>query len=131
MGFSGDKTFSYMPSVCSSCSPQITYQILLLLQSIFNANISQSEHTVTIDLIKILLKESDSLNALKDLKRQVIITLACKSEVASKMVLAELQSRLDVMQDVTSAEILGKLVQLDFPLVDDFIELAVATLSNM
>ena len=47
------------------------------------------------------------------------------------MILAELQSRLAAVQDVTSAEILGKLVQLDFPSVNDYIELAMETLTNM
>mmetsp|Transcript_30727 Transcript_30727/g.53346 ORF Transcript_30727/g.53346 Transcript_30727/m.53346 type:complete len:394 (+) Transcript_30727:4783-5964(+) len=126
------KPFAFMPSTCSACSMQVTYQILSLLHVVYTANISQSEHTVTSDLIKTLLKESDILTPrLKDLKRRVIITLASTSDVASSMILAELQSRLAAVQDVTSAEILGKLVQLDFPSVNDYIELAMETLTNM
>ena len=68
---------------------------------------------------------------LKDLKRRVVITLASTSEVASKMILAELQARLAAVQDVTSAEILGKLVALDFPSVDEYIELAMTTLTSL
>ena len=68
---------------------------------------------------------------LKDLKRRVIITLASTSEMASKMILAELKARLAAVQDVTSAEVLGRIVELDFPSVNDYIELAVETLSSM
>jgi len=126
------KPFAFMPSTCSVCSMQVTYQILSLLHAVYTANILQSEHTVTRDLIKILLKESESLTPrLKDLKRQVIVTLTSTSEVASKMILAELRLRLDAVQDVTSAEILGKLVQLDFPSVQEYIELAMVTLTRL
>lgn len=125
-------SFSFMPSTCSSCSKQMAHQILSLLHDVYCANISQSEHTVNSDLIRVLFKESQSTcPKLKDLKRRVIITLASSSEVASKMILAELRARLAAVQDVTSAEILGKLVELDFPLVDEYIELAVTTLSNL
>mmetsp|Transcript_5230 Transcript_5230/g.11836 ORF Transcript_5230/g.11836 Transcript_5230/m.11836 type:complete len:3618 (-) Transcript_5230:38-10891(-) len=126
------KPFTFMPSTCSVCSLQMTFQILSLLHAVYSANISQSEHTVTSDLIKILLKETEILSPkLKDLKRRVLITLASTSEVASKMILVELQARLTAVQDVTSAEILGKLVQLDFPSVNDYINLAMATLTNL
>ena len=88
--------------------------------------------TKTIDLIKLLLTEPEHLSSkLKDLKRRVVIALASTSAGASKIILAQLKSRLKSVQDVTSAEILGKLVQLDFPLVDDYIELAMTTLSKM
>merc|ERR1712085_15497 len=129
---STSKSSAFMPSTCSVCSMQGTYQILSLLHAVYTANILQSDHTVTSELIKTLLKESDVLTPkLKDLKRRVIITLASTSEVASRMILAELQTRLAAVQDVTSAEILGKLVQLDFPSVDDYIKLAMDTLTNM
>ena len=125
-------SFMFMPSTCSACSMHVAHQILSLLHAVYSANMPQSEHTVTSDLIKILFKESEILSPkLKDLKRRVIITLASTSEVASKMVLAELKSRLASVQDVTSAEILGKLVELDFPSVDKYIELAMSTLSNL
>ena len=68
--------------------------------------------------------------ALKDLKRQVIITVASKSESASVLVLNELQLRLSAIQDRTSAQILGELVQMDFKGVDKFIELAVSVLEG-
>ena len=126
------RPFAFTPSTCSACAMQMAYQILSLLHAVYIANISQSEHTVTIDLLRFLLKESESLSPkLKDLKRRVIITLASTSEMASKMILAELKARLAAVQDVTSAEILGRIVELDFPSVNGYIELAVETLSSM
>ena len=128
----GTKPLSFMPSTCSVCSMQMAWHLLSLLHAVYTANIKQSEHTVTSDLIKILLKESEILSPkLKELKRRVMITLASTSEVASKMILRELQARLSAVQDVTSAEILGKLVALDFPSVDEYIELAMKTLSSL
>ena len=125
------RPFAFTPSTCTSCSMQMACQILSLLHAMYVTNISQSEHTVTIDLLRFLLKESESLTPkLKELKRRVIITLASTSDVASKMVLAELKARLGAVQDVTSAEILGRIVELDFPSVNDYIQLAVDTLSR-
>ena len=135
-------TNMFLPSTCSYCSLQMTYDLLSLLHSIYATNnIAQWEHTVTAKLIQLLLKESvlssSSSNnipkhkELKDLKQQVLITLACTSEVGSKILLAELRSRLEAVQDVNSAEILGMLLELDFPFVNEYIELAMSTLSRL
>ena len=125
------RPFAFTPSTCTSCSMQMAYQILSLLHAMYVTNISQTEHTVTVDILRFLLKEPESLTPkLKELKRRVIITLASTSDVASQMVLTELKARLGAVQDVTSAEILGRIVELDFPSVNDYIQLAVDTLSS-
>jgi hypothetical protein len=135
----GNNNYVFLPSTCSNCSLQMTCDLLSLLHSIYNStDVAQWEHTVTTKIVQLLLKESElSISSsgspkhkeLKDLKRQVLITLACTSRVGSKIVLAELRARLVAVQDVTSAEILGTLLELDFPYVDDYIELAMSTLS--
>ncbi len=138
----GNNNYVFLPSTCSNCSLQMACDLLSLLHSIYNStNVAQWEHTVTRNIVQLLLKESELSNSsnsispkhkeLKDLKRQVLVTLACTSGVGSKIILAELQARLVVVQDVTSAEILGTLLELDFPFVDDYIELAVSTLSSL
>jgi hypothetical protein len=122
---------TYMTTDCSVCCSKVAHKNLSLLHAAFQASISQSEHTVSSDLVKLLLQESADLDpALKDLKRQVIITVATTSESASALVLNELQLRLSAMQDRTSAQILGELVQMDFKGVDKFIELAVSVLEG-
>lgn len=122
---------AYMATDCSVCCSKVAHMNLSLLHAAFQASISQSEHTVSRELVRLLLQESEELDpALKDLKRQVIITLASKSESASALVLTELQLRLSAMQDRTSAQILGDLVQMDFKGVDKFIDLAVSVLGG-
>lgn len=122
---------TYMVTECSVCCAKVAYQILSLLHAVFQINISETEHTVSRELVKLLLQESGELDpALKDLKRQVIITIASKSETASALILHELRLRLNAMQDRTSAQILGELVQMDFKGVDNFIELAVSVLEG-
>eukprot|EP00986_Skeletonema_menzelii_P020623 scaffold31847_cov131-Skeletonema_menzelii.AAC.1 len=101
---------TYMTTDCSVCCSKVAYKNLSLLHAALKASISQSEHVVSSELVKLLLQESADLDpALKDLKRQVIITVASKSESASELVLNELQLRLSAIQDRTSAEILGQL----------------------
>jgi len=124
--------FSYTPSSCSSCCYEVTLIILRCLIAVYLANISDSEHTVTKDLVKLLFQEHESMERpLLDLKRRAIIALATSSERASTIILDELRLRLGAAQDITSAEILGKLIELDFPLVDEYIELAVTTLQGV
>lgn len=122
---------TYMTTDCSVCCSKVAHKNLLLLHAAFQASISQSEHTISRELVKLLLHDSEELDpALKDLKRQVIITVASKSESASALVLSELQLRLSALQDRTSAQILGDIVQMDFKGVEQFIELAVSMLEG-
>ena len=122
---------TYMVTDCSACCSEVAHQILSLLHAVLQADISETAHTVSRDLVKHLLHESGQLDpALKDLKRQAIITIASKSESASALVLNELRSRLSAMQDRTSAQILGELVQMDFKGVDKFVELALNILEG-
>jgi len=67
----------------------------------------------------------------KDLKRSVLICLASTSVSASKLVIAEIRQRLMTVRDVASAEILGKLIQLDFDFVDEYIALSIEVLSDV
>jgi len=128
-------TIQFMPSTCSSCSSTLAYQILLLLCSVYATTNIQFECTITSHLIKILLKESEGANPkikdLNNLKRQVIVTLASTTELGSNIILSELKLRLNAVQDVTSAEILGTLIQLDFPSRNKFVELADTVLEGM
>lgn len=67
---------------------------------------------------------------LKNMKRRALITLASSSETASRIILKEIQLRLNSVQDVTSAELLGQIVQLDFSLVGEYIDYAVKVLQG-
>lgn len=123
--------FTFQPSSCSKCSPYVSLALMSLLSAIFETSISQSEHTVTPGLIKLLITEPDGMNAeLKDAKRQSLVTLAKTSEVASKLILGEIKQRLTAVQDKTSAELLGQIVALDFPYVDEYIDYAISVLQS-
>jgi hypothetical protein len=129
------QAFRFLPSTCTVCSMQLTYQMLSLLYSVYaTTNVAQFEHTVTSALIKILLTESQvpnpKLKDLNNLKRRAVITLASTSEVGSRIILGELKLRLTAVQDVTSAEILGMLIQLDFPSVNNYIQMAMDVLQG-
>lgn len=127
-------TVQFMSSTCFTCSSALAYQILLLLCSVYATANAQFECSITSHLIKILVKESvaanPKMNDLNNLKRQVIVTLASTTDLGSKIILSELKMRLNAVQDVTSAEILGTLIKLDFPSRDKFFELADAVLEK-
>ena len=126
------RAFNYIPSTSSVCSPQLTYHILALLHAVYTTCILQSEQTVTPELVSTLMTEEvGQSQKLKDLKRSVLICLASTSVSASKLVIAEIRQRLMTVRDVASAEILGKLIQLDFDFVDEYIALSIEVLSDV
>ena len=126
------RAFNYIPSTSSVCSPQLTYHILSLLHAVYTTSILQSDQTVTPELVRTLIAEEvGQSQKLKDLKRSVLITLASTSVSASKLVIAEIRKRLMTVRDVASAEILGKLIQLDFDCVDEYIALSIEVLSDV
>lgn len=126
------RAFNYIPSTSSVCSPHLTYHILTLLHAVYTTSILQSEQTVTPELVRTLIAEEvGQSQKLKDLKRSVLITLASTSVSASKLVIAEIRQRLMTVRDVASAEILGKLIQLDFDYVDEYIALSIEVLSDV
>jgi len=135
-GSNAPTTVQFMPSTCFTCSSALAYQILLLLCSVYATANAQFECTITSHLIKILFKESVGANPkmkdLNNLQRQVIVTLASTKFVElADTVLEELKLRLNAVQDVTSAEILGTLIQLDFPSRNKFVELADTVLEEL
>lgn len=102
-----------------------------LLSDIFEASISESQYTVTPELIRLLIKEPSGISdELKNAKRRSLVTLARTSEHASTLILEEIKLRLSAVQDVTSAELLGQLVEYDFPSVGKYIDFAVSVLQG-
>lgn len=123
--------FTFQPTTCSKCSPQVALALMSLLSAIFETSISQSESVVTPELIKLLIVEPASIDIeLKNIKRQALVTLASTSDAASRIILEEIKLRLNSVQDVTSAELLGQIVQLDFPSVGEYIDFAVSVLQG-
>jgi E3 ubiquitin-protein ligase UBR4 len=122
---------SYIPVTCSHCAPSIALNLLTLVTTLIENNIPNSEQALTRDFVAALFEGSpQEERELHDLKRSVIVTVTTKSELGSQLVFHELQSRLHGGSDINSAEILGKLMENDFPSLGRFLDLAVTTLSK-
>jgi len=119
----------FTPSQCTKCCGPITLHLLILVMRLFS---DISKVPLTKEFVRALFLESPNMNKdLFDLKRLAITTLASKSEVGAKLVLAELQGRMKASSDGVAAQILGKLLaEGDFPLADQFVMLATQTLEG-
>merc|ERR1712150_302247 len=121
--------FSFSPILCSMCSGTMTFHLLALAMELFRLNIKESEVALSGDFIKALFDESGGMSShLYDLKRLVITSLAVKSTIGSKLIFTELQSRLKSKHNVACAEILGKILENDFDMAEDYVKLAVEVL---
>ena len=128
---------AFAPSHCSICSSPVAVQLLTIWLRLFQTDPSSVE--VTQDTIELMLEENVHLSkALMDLKRVVLQEIAVKAPSAtSRLVLNELSKRIRNSRDVTSAEILGKIISNesnggggDFELVQEYINLALEALQN-
>jgi len=127
-----ESTESFKASACSRCAGPLTLNLLLLILRLFQTdNIKRMENFITKTFIRSLFLEPSQMHKeLFELKRTTITTLCTKSEHAAKLILEELRCRLRASSDTASASILGKLLQHDFPLAEDFVTLATETLSE-
>ena len=122
---------SYAPITCSSCSQVVTFHLLALAMALFQANIEDSEKGLSKEFIWCLFEEPKGMTPdFFDVKRLAIITIATKSKIGAKLIFDELRSRLDSTRDVASAEILGKLLEKEFSMVNEYTQLAVDILRN-
>ena len=126
------KNFNYVPVHCSSCSSKVSRNILSLAITLFSENIEESEKALDISFINLLFAEStDICQNLLDLKRSLLITIAMKSDLGSSMILDEMQKRLQIDREESSAaEVLGQLLENDFKTVDSFVSLAWSTINR-
>ena len=121
---------SFIPTTCASCSGAVTFHLLVLVMAVFRIDMKSAEHAFTREFIYALFDEQFTLNhKLHDLKR-FSITQVVKSKIGAKLVFNELQTRLRATQDIASAEILGKLIEKDFPMVEEYVQLAMEVLSE-
>lgn len=123
--------FSFAPTSCSTCSGTITFHLLALAMALFRANMKETESALTRDFIKALFDEPKGISShLNDLKRLVITTLAIKSERGGRLIFYELKSRLTLQHNVSCAEILGKILEHDFIMAEEYAQLAVDVLNS-
>jgi hypothetical protein len=119
----------YMPSHCSSCGAAVALQLLLLWSRLFLSD----PNSVTIDpeFLFVLLEEIPTVSrALMDCKRQVVQEIATKSRCGAKLVLVELRKRLGATNDMASADVLGKILEVEgFEMSEDYAKLAMDVLA--
>lgn len=125
--------FDYVPVHCSSCSSKVSRNILSLAITLFSENIEESEKALDINFIHLLFEEStDICQNLLALKRSLLITIAMKSDLGSNMILDEMQKRLQIGREESSAaEVLGQLLENDFNTVNSFVSLAWSTINRL
>eukprot|EP00978_Attheya_sp_CCMP212_P004146 scaffold9012_cov54-Attheya_sp.AAC.4 len=121
----------FVPSVCSICSGALTLHLLVVVMTVFDADFENTESALTVDFVRSLFEEPQTMTTqLFDLKRLAIITLALNSKRGASLVLDELKRRLDFSHDRQSAEILGKLIESDFSLADEYVAFALKVLDR-
>jgi len=126
---SSDDTF--VPSFCSSCSHIIAYHLISLAIILFRCNVKDSEKSLNTMFISCLFQDDIGMSQkLLDLRKMFIIAIVVKSKVGAKLVLKELQARLRVTRDVNCAQILGKLLEKDFHMSNDYADLAIEILNE-
>jgi E3 ubiquitin-protein ligase UBR4 len=122
---------SLSPSQCSICSGPVTLQLLILFVELFGSDPTRVQSIITEKSILALFDELPDMDKdLFDAKRIAIVTLATKSEHASKLILAVLRTRLKASRDAASAEILGKIIAIESTLSEDFVKLAAEILES-
>ena len=120
---------SYTPSHCSVCGTTVALQMLILWLKLFLA--SPSDVYVGKEFLCLLLEDGPTASkGLTDCKHQVVREIATKSPSGAKLVLAELRKRLIATNDMTSAEILGKIMDVDgFSMAEEYTKLAMEVLT--
>jgi hypothetical protein len=120
---------TYVSSHCSVCGTTVALQLLILWLRLFLAR--PSDVCVDRDFLTVLLEEIPTAGkALSDCKRQVVREIATKSKDGAKLVLSELRKRLKATNDITSAEILGKIMEVEgFSMAEEYSKLAMEVLA--
>jgi GRF zinc finger len=116
---------------CIRCAGNVTLHLLLLLLRLVQSNsIKDFQKILGKEFVQALLMEPSQLSKdLFNLKRLAVTTLCMKSEHASLLILDELRVRLKASNDRAAASMLGKLLEIEFPLSDQFFALATETLN--
>jgi hypothetical protein len=115
---------------CVRCSGNVTLHLLLLFLRLVQSNsIRNFLMILGKEFVQALLKEPPQLSKeLFNLKRLAVSTICIKSEHASLLILDELRARLKASNDRAASTMLGKLLELEFPLSDHFFALANETM---
>jgi hypothetical protein len=123
---------SFAPTKCTRCAGPLTFHFLLLMLRLVQANkVEDIMSVINKEFVHALFLEAPQMpKDLFDLKGLAITTFCVKSQRAAKLILEEIRSRLSASNDEAAAAILGKLLEHDFPLSEQFLALATETLDS-
>ena len=125
------KQLPLAPTSCSKCAGPVTLHLLILAMRLFQTEMQAVESVIDKAFIRALFLEPPTLQKdLFELKRLAITTVATKSEKGAGLILEELRCRLKASDDSAGAGILGKLLENDFPMADQFCSLATSLLNG-
>lgn len=121
---------NFTPSHCSNCAVTVAHQLLLLWLRLFQSR--PSDMDIDREFLCTLLEDVPGVGkGFVECKRLVVREIATKSDAGAKLVLVELRKRLTATRDVTCAEILGKIMEVDdFSMSEDYSKLAMDVLAG-
>ena len=130
----GEST-GFLPCRCWNCSCSVASVLLSLWVHLFRAD--PSTVVPSPEIVELLLQNESTSSAsssrsLQDCKRSTVESIATLSTTGAQMVLSGLRKRLEVGQDVYSAELLGRILESSThsPLRSDFVDLAAKQLER-
>lgn len=135
---SGEDSFAFSPSHCPVCRGSVAHQLLVLWLRLFLVDPSQ----VRVDnkFVELLVQDDVSVNCnslshqskgLGECKKEVLVSIATKSDKGAAIVLDVLKTRLAASQDINCAEILGKILVVEgFSMSEEYTKLAMAILAT-
>eukprot|EP00980_Cylindrotheca_fusiformis_P011049 scaffold2535_cov126-Cylindrotheca_fusiformis.AAC.11 len=127
-------TTTFTPAHCSLCAVEVAHQLLTLWLRLFQA--CPLDIYIDREFLCTLLEDIPGVGkgfgkGFVESKRLVVREIATKSESGATLVLAELRKRLSATRDVTCAEILGKIMEVDgFFMSEEYSKLAMDVLAG-
>ena len=126
-----ESSAAFVPVTCKKCAPEITLHLLLLAIHIIKLGSPKSNKLISEDFVSVLFEEKHGMSdTLIKLKRIALVSVATESDSGSRLVLNFIRRRLKGAGDPVCAEILGVLLGKQFPLVNEYHNLAMQVMEN-
>jgi hypothetical protein len=130
---------AFSPSHCPVCAISVAQKLLVLWLKLFLVDPSQVR--IDRDFIEFLVQDDFAVSGNNypslqskgrgECKKDVVVSIATKSETGAKIVLEVLKERLTTSEDTMCAEVLGKILEVEgFPLSDEYSNFAIEILAS-
>lgn len=135
---SREASFAFSPSHCPVCAVPVAQQLLVLWLKLFLLDPAQIR--IDRDFVELLVQDAFTVTGsnlphqskgLGECKKDVVVSIATKSEKGAEMVLEVLKKRFATSEDMIGAEILGKILEVErFPLSNEYSKFAIEILAS-